>query len=132
MRDCSAIYLLIVLDLWLDPDLMLRALIRTSCLDLWSKDDVSSLSRILLTRCLVVIVIVILIYFRYRLFVCLFSRSDCTLWSTSGPRRNSLFDKSRTYIWPFIKTLCPSRWINLELRLNLLPLHCYCKTSAAM
>ena len=43
---------LLMSDLWLD-------------LDLWSRDDVSPSSRLLLTWCLVVIVIVIIIYFQH-------------------------------------------------------------------
>ena len=51
---------LLMSDLWLD-------------LDLWPRDDVSPSSRMLLTRCLVVIVLVIIICFRHRLFVRSFS-----------------------------------------------------------
>ena len=67
----------------------------------------------LLTRCLVVIVFIIIICFRHRLFVRSrwyylvwesFSRSDHSFWSMSGPRRNSPSDESRTHIQPFIRT----------------------------
>ena len=107
-----------------DSDFVTRLPVQPSCSDLWSKDDVlllhashpmSSHNRnnnyyLLLT-----------------LFVCLFVRSflctclrfDYTLWGASGPRCNSPSDKSRTHIQLFIKTLRPSRWINLELRLDL-------------
>ena len=40
----------------------------------------------------------------------------------SGPRWNLLFGELCTHIRPFIKTLRLFRWINLELRLDLLPL----------
>ena len=41
--------------------------------------------------------------------------------TVSGPRWNSPSDESCTHIQPFIKTMRPSRWINLELRLDLQP-----------
>ena len=66
-----------------------------------------------LTRCLVVIVFVIIICFWHHSNVCsrcyylvweLFSCLDYSFWSTSDPRRNLPSDESCTHIQPFIRT----------------------------
>ena len=65
------------------------------------------------------------------LFVCsrwyylvweLFLRFDYSFSSTSDPRQNSPSDESRTHFRLFIKTFRLSRWVNLELCLDFLPL----------
>ena len=66
-------------DLWLDPKLMLRPLTQTSSQNFWSSLHVQTsgpemICCMLLTRCLVVIVIVMIICFWHRSFLCLCAR----------------------------------------------------------
>ena len=98
MRDCSTIYFLLSTS-WYQIsglDFVTRPLIQTSCSVLW--------------WCIVFIPHAPHLMpghnrTRYNyLLSTSFLHSDYSLWSTSGLRRNSLSDESRTHIQPFIRT----------------------------